>query len=112
MGQESRQNDVYCLYRLDRDAIQEILTNNHWPPVFERYEDLLRAGLEAGKQVRFFDPMNAKSLRWTMADVAKARPGITVAELSELFNLDAELAEEIAREVVAEEHVRIDVDRR
>lgn len=108
MGQESRQNDVFCFYRLDIAMLQDILNKDRWPTVFDRYEDLLRIGLEAGKHVRFLDPLNAKSLLWTMADVAKERPNIGLSELAELFNLDMELAREIAVKVVAEEHVQID----
>jgi hypothetical protein len=41
-------------------------------------------GLDAGKSLRFADLEQANSLRWTIADLAKARPGIRVSELAEL----------------------------
>ncbi|WP_306547908.1 hypothetical protein [Desulfobulbus sp.] len=106
VAQEERQNDVFCLYRLDTVTMEYILNNNRWIPIFDDYENLLRIGLEAGKRVRFCDPLNS-SLRWTISDLAKENPGINISEVARLLNLDIELAEEIARKVIREEDVRI-----
>lgn len=106
VAQEERQNDVFCLYRLDTYTMEDIIKNDHWIPIFDKYENLLRISLEAGKSVRFFDPMYS-SLRWTISDLAKERPGIKISEVARLLNLDIEIAEELARKVIREDKVRI-----
>jgi hypothetical protein len=107
LGEESRQNDVYCLHRLDNMMMENLLNNNRWPSVFDHYEDLLRIGFEAGKKVRFFEPLTSRSLRWTISDLAKDNPGISISKIAKLLNLDLDLAEEIARTVVQEDGVSI-----
>jgi hypothetical protein len=111
VAQEERYNDVFCLYRLDTVTMEDVLNKNRWPTVFDRYESLLRIGLEAGKSVRFADPLNSSSLRWTISDLAKDRPGIGISEIAELLNLDIDLAEELARKAVQEDHIRVSFDR-
>ena len=107
VAQEERQNDVFCLYRLDPAVAEDILNNNHWIPIFDHYEDLLRIGLEAGKSVRFLEPLNSRSLRWTISDLAKDKPGISISEIAKLLNLNLDLAEEIAKKVIEEDGVTI-----
>jgi len=107
VAQEERQNDVFCLYRLDEVTTEDIINNNRWAPIFDHYEDLLRIGLEAGKSVRFFEPSNSRSLRWTISDLAKEKPGINISEVAQLLNLDIQMAEEIARKVMREDGVNI-----
>jgi hypothetical protein len=109
VGEESRQNDVYCLRRLDAAAAERIAADGVWPPDFDRYEALLVAGKAAGKSVRFADPVGDSSLGWTMEDLARARPGIELSVLAELLNLDLETARAIAETVVAEKGVEIDL---
>lgn len=109
VAQEERQNDIFCLYRLNTVTMEDVLDNDHWPTIFDHYESLLRIGLEAGKSVRFLDPLNS-SLRWTISDLAKDRPGINIPEIAKLLNLDMELAEEIARKVSREDNVHISFD--
>jgi hypothetical protein len=106
VAQEERQNDVMCLQKLAPAMMQSVLNYGQWPGTFDHYESLLRLGLEAGKRVRFLDPLNS-SLLWTISDLAKEKPGISTIEISELLNLDLELAEEIARKVAQEDDVSI-----
>lgn len=89
--------------------MEDVLNNDRWPTIFDHYEDLLRIGVEAGKRVRFLDPLNS-SLRWTVSDLAKDRPGISIIEIAELLNLEIDLAEELARKVVREDGVNIVFD--
>jgi hypothetical protein len=110
IGQEERQNDVFCLRRLIDDEVTALLEDTLWPSDFDTYEALLRHGLRAGKSVRFAEPEEAKSLRWTIEELAKARPGIRVSELAELLNLDTDLAETLARRAAREDSVLIDFD--
>jgi hypothetical protein len=110
VAQEERQNDVFCLYRLDTAMADDILNNNRWIPIFDHYEDLLRIGLEAGKSVRFFEPLNSRSLRWTISDLARDKPGISISKIANLLNLDLDLAEEIAKKVIEEDGVSIFFD--
>jgi hypothetical protein len=110
VGQEERQNDVYCLRRLEADEVNELLENNVWPSDFDRYESLLRLGHDAGVMFRFADPEEASSLRWTIADLAKARPGIRVAELASLLNLEPGTARMLAERAIREDGVAIQLD--
>lgn len=110
VGQEERQNDVFCLRRLDADETNDLIQNNVWPSDFDRYESLLRLGHDAGVMFRFADPEEASSLRWTMADLAKARPGIRVAELASLLNLEPDTARILAERAIREDGVVIQLD--
>lgn len=111
VGQEERQNDVFCLRRLNGDEVTGLVETNVWPPDFDSYEALLRLGLDAGKSVRFADPEEANSLRWTIADLAKARPGIRVSELADLLNLEIDTAQMLARRAVRDDGAVIEFDR-
>ncbi len=95
--------------RLEPEIAERVLKDDAWPQDFDRYETLLRLGLEAGKRWRFVDPLNS-SLPWTAADIAKERPGISVSEIAELLNLDPDLAKKIARKAVKEKKVKITFD--
>lgn len=106
VGSEERQNDLFCVKRLGADALELLLRGGPWPGDLDAYETLLRVGAEAGRRVAFVDP-DGSSLRATMADLARARPGITVAELAALLALDAATAERLARAAVAAEGVDI-----
>jgi hypothetical protein len=111
VAQEERQNDVFCLRRLAVDEATALLENKIWPPDFDSYEALLRLGLKAGKRVRFAEPEEANSLRWTIADLAKARPGIRVSELAELLNLEIDTALTLAKRAVRNDGAVIEFDR-
>lgn len=110
VGQEERQNDVFCLRRLDADEVNDLMLNNVWPSDFDRYESLLRLGHDAGVMFRFADPEEASSLRWTIADLAKARPGIRVAELASMLNLEPDTARILAERAIREDGVIIQLD--
>jgi predicted transcriptional regulator len=109
VGQEERQNDVMCLQKLDLATMQNVLNNSQWPATFDHYKDLLRLGLQAGKQVWFLDPLNS-SLRWTISDLAKENPGINVSEIAKLLNLKIDLAVELANKATREDGVQITFD--
>ncbi len=49
IGQEERQNDVFCMMRLDGRQLREIIDHDVWPREFDSYESLLRAGRDAGE---------------------------------------------------------------
>lgn len=40
VGQEERQNDVFCLRRLTGDEVTGLVATNVWPPDFDSYEVL------------------------------------------------------------------------
>lgn len=109
VASEERQNDVFCLRRLSDQEFDRVLNEGAWPTDFDRYEDLLRIGLTAGKRVRFVEPYTS-SLRWTIADLARERPGIGVSELAQLLNLDCPLCRDLARLAVEEEGVDVDFE--
>jgi hypothetical protein len=103
VAQEEHQNDVFCLRRLDADEVNDLLQNNLWPSDFDSYESLLRLGHDAGVMFRFADPEQVSSLRGTIVDLAKAKPGIRVAELSSLLNLEPDTARMLAERAICED---------
>ena len=110
VGQEERQNDFFCLRRLDADEVNDLLQNNVWPSDFDSYESLLRLGHDAGVMFRFADPEQASSLQWTIVDLAKAKPGIRVAELASLLNLEPDTARMLAERAIRDNGVTIQLD--
>jgi hypothetical protein len=109
VAQEERHNDVFCMLRLDADTAMRIVADGVWPANFDKYESLLQAGKEAGKSVRFIDPVHSSSLVATMETLARESPGINLSYLAELLNLDIETAQNIGRTVVEEKGVEIDL---
>jgi hypothetical protein len=108
VAQEERQNDVFCLRRLNPEEIEGVVVEQRWPTDFDRYEDLLRIGMGAGRAVDFVDPLGSRSLRATIEDLARARPGIRVEELARLLHLDLDIATRLARAVVEATGVTIE----
>lgn len=98
---------MFLLQSLNRAQVIDIVSNGRWPKLFDRYEDIIRMGNKRGHSVRFTDPLES-SIWCTMAMVAQERPGVTVAELAELLNLEYTLAKAIARQAILKEGVLID----
>jgi len=96
VAQEERQNDVIILRRLNQAELDGVAIRDEWPSDFDHYETLLRLGRATGHTVRWADPIGDSSIEWTMADLARQRPGISVAELAELLDLDKATAAIIA----------------
>jgi hypothetical protein len=110
VAQEERQNDIFCMRRLHDQEIASITSGQEWQQDFDRYEDLLRIAWQAGVRFQFVDPMASSSLRWTIEDLAKARPGIHISELATLLNLGLETASRLAHRVVEATGVTIEFD--
>jgi hypothetical protein len=110
VAEESRQNDVFCMLRLEEGAAMRVVADGVWPPDLDKYETLLVAGKEAGKSVRFMDPLNSSSLAASMEQLAGESPGIKLSYLAELLNLDVEIARIIGSKVAAEQGVEIRLD--
>jgi hypothetical protein len=110
VGQEERQNDVIVIRRLAADELSEIMAGSNWPPDFDQYETLLRIGRAAGHTVRWVDPINDSSIAWTIADLARQRPGIRAAELASLLDLDEETTAIIVDKVIRDHGVSIQLD--
>ena len=106
VGQEERQNDVVCLKRLSQDESENIIKNNSWPGYFQTYEELLQLGKSHGRSVRFFEPENS-SLYYTIVDLAKQRPGISIDEIASLLNLEKDVAITISQEAAVKENFTI-----
>ena len=109
VAQEERQNDLYCVHALVPSEAKLLSEQGSWPNYFDRYETLLRMGRDAGRSVSFLDPLTS-SMRYTVEDLAKERPGIRVSELASLLSLDQETAETLARRAESEAKVKIEFD--
>jgi|GEM_PF-3623599 len=110
VASEERQNDIYCLKKMDAATADRIVSKNKWPSDFDAYDVLLRLGKKAGIEVKFADPYNESSLEWTIKDLAKGRPGIKTSEIADLLNLDSVTAVNLSRRVVDNEKVAITFD--
>ena len=110
VAEESRQNDVFCMRRPEEVEVETFLADGVWPAHFDKYESLLEAGKEAGKSVRFMDPIGSSSLAASMEQLAGESPGIKVSHLAELLNLDLEIARIIGETVIAEKGVEINLE--
>jgi len=110
VAQEERQNDVFCLRRLDDADVRNLLETDAWPLYFDTYESLLQLGRGAGRIVRFVDPEGAVALRATVTELARARPGIRVSELASLLNLDIGVARALAQRAIRDDSVAIELD--
>lgn len=98
VAQESRQNDVHCLKRMDKVEAEEIIKNNEWPKYFETLEELLAIGRDNNRSVRFVDPLNS-SLVYSIEDLKKARPNISNMEIASLLNIDESLVYQLCSRV-------------
>ena len=107
VAHEENQNDINCLKRLTNDEGTQIAESNKWPKHFRTYEELLIIGRDNGCSVTFVDPLNDSSLIYTAINLAKERPGISVAAIASLLSLDHELAVEVCKRAVSEEKVNI-----
>jgi hypothetical protein len=107
LAAEERQNDNYCLRRMTDVEAERVLAGGPWPTDFHQYETLVRLGIDAGHVFRFLHPMDT---RWTIALLARQRPGIRVSEIAKLVALDQETAAVVAREVVRLEGVDVTFD--
>jgi hypothetical protein len=50
------------------------------------------------------------SLAWTIVDLAKERPGITISEIATLLNLDMDVAKELAKKAAKNERIQINFE--
>jgi hypothetical protein len=66
-------------------------------------------GLDAGRSVRFLDPADS-SMPHTIADLARARPGIAVTEIAKLLSVEVRLATILATRAMEAEKVTITFD--
>jgi hypothetical protein len=99
---------VYILKRLSPKESEQILNENCWPEDFDSFGNLLGLGRERGHKWVFVDSLDS-ALTSTAADLARELPGIDVAELAELLQLDIPHAREVARKAMKDEGVVFDL---
>ncbi|RLB48199.1 MAG: hypothetical protein DRJ42_23760 [Deltaproteobacteria bacterium] len=111
IASEERQNDVFCMRRLSTEEHALFLESGTWPSDFDSYGRLLEIGREAGRSVRWVAPLEAGSVRETIADLAKERPGIGLSELCSLLNLDAQTITTIVEDISDDRNIRVDLQK-
>jgi len=92
VGQDETINDIYCLYRLNVQQANEIIENDNWPNIFDKFETLLEIAKEHNIRWSFCCPVNDSPLGHTIENLALERPFIKVSELSKLLNINMETA--------------------
>jgi hypothetical protein len=108
VGQDERHNDIFCMRRLGARELEAITRDDSWPSDFDRYETLLRIGRDAGRAVRYFDPLRDSCLDVVISELARERPGIRIDELASLLNIDAVTTREIVDRLPVEVRSAID----
>ena len=83
IAQDERTHDNYYLKRLTPDELQ-LIQDERWPDDFLTYGQVLRLGVEAGRTCRFLDPLDS-SLVWTVQDLRREQPTISVDEIAYLL---------------------------
>lgn len=106
IASEERQNDIFIMFRINEVQANQILNDSIWPSIFDKYEYLLKIGKEAGKSVRFFNPLDS-SLCYTIEDLAIEQPGIKLSYLADLLNIDIDTALIIGKTIVKSKKVNI-----
>jgi hypothetical protein len=104
---EQRIYDVYFFRRLNKNESFRIVSEEYWPDHFKSYSDLLRQAVEFGCCVHYLDPLNSLEIYWTIVDIALAKPGVAISELSELLPINIEMTRAIAKKAIAEPGVVI-----
>lgn len=109
LAQEERINDNFILKRLSKDIVEKVIDNKEWPDLFNDYADLLKIGNEESKCFTFVEPLKSPSIFYTIVDLAKCQPKISVSELSKLLNLNKLTTLKIAKRAIKEEKVKINL---
>ncbi|MBI2519298.1 MAG: hypothetical protein HYV97_02725 [Bdellovibrio sp.] len=110
VASDTRINDIFILKRVEEIDVEKILGDDVWPRDFDSYADVLVFGCKSGKQARFADPMNSPSLAWTMIDIAKEKPGMSVSYFAKLLNVDRTTAIALAEIVMKTEGIVIKLE--
>lgn len=95
IAQEERIFDEHFLRRLDADVSNRILTENTWPSEFLTYEQVLETGHALGARPCVFLDQVAGSLVWTVEDLKRTRPDISVERIAHLLGVPVAQAERI-----------------
>lgn len=85
--QEERIYDDFFVVRLTPQTADSIRNDAQWPQRWLTYEGVLRTGRALSRPCRFLDYM-APSLLWTVEDLRRARPDITIADMADLLGID------------------------
>jgi hypothetical protein len=96
VAQEERIHDNYCLRRIDRKALTEIIEHSRWPDDFLTYEQILRLGREAGNVATFLDPKSL-ALVETAQDLRRARPDISIEDVAFALAISTKQAARLLR---------------
>ncbi|WP_343685354.1 hypothetical protein [Asticcacaulis sp.] len=87
IAQEERIHDDFFVVRVTPETADAIRNVAHWPQRWLTYEGVLRTGRTLSRPCRFLDYM-APSLLWTVEDIRRGRPDITVAEMADLMGVE------------------------
>jgi hypothetical protein len=82
IAQEERIHDNFYLMRLSGDQMKSISERGVWPPVFLRFEDVIKLGPDHRQVARFFD---TNDLTDTVKELMEARPDISPGDVAYLF---------------------------
>ncbi|HJO64867.1 MAG TPA: hypothetical protein QF469_05955 [Sphingomonas sanguinis] len=99
IAQEERIFDEYFLRRLDAAEASNISSEGEWPVEFLTYERVLETGHELGVRPCIFIDSMPMSLLWTVQDLRRERPDISVTKIAQLLGIPMKQAERISAKV-------------
>ena len=97
IAQEECIIDSFCLNRLNLKQANDIIENDIWPNIFDKYENLLKIGADNNIRWCFCDPASALDY---IEILAIERPFIKISELSKLLNINTEIALLLSNRVI------------
>ncbi|WP_088308103.1 hypothetical protein [Novosphingobium sp. B 225] len=89
IAQEERIFDEHFLRRLTVDEANRIFMSAEWPVEFLSYERVLKTGHALRIRPCVFLDRHSPSLVWTVEDLRKERPDISVDEIALLLGVTA-----------------------
>jgi hypothetical protein len=94
IAQDERIHDNYYLKRLTAEELRRIVDCNDWPDHFLTYEQVLKLGVSSGHTCRFIDA-ESPALVWTVGDLKRERPTISVEEIASLLAIPVSNASQL-----------------
>ncbi len=97
IAQDDRIYDDFFFRRVDERTLASARTGD-WPEDFSTYESVLSVGRTLSRPPRFSDPM-AGSLQWSVEDLLRERPAISIDDIANLLGLSIDEATRLVRKV-------------
>ena len=96
IAQDERIHDNFLLKRVNATVMERIVQASDWPNDFVRFEQVLRLERESGKVASFLNPRDP-ALVYTVADLRRERPDISIEDVAFVLAISKESAAHLMR---------------